>query len=259
MTALQKIDHNKHLAGPATWDHVKYWADTAAKLSHASIAAQVMAGFALLELHKKHNVKAGQPKKELPNHSEILSDASDQPDTSDKKWPDLVKDNAGVSEDTARNWMKMADGIKAKWKKLAPQEKLRELMSVPVGEWNDKQVAAVQTAVQKATDGMTQTEFLRELGIAKKAPGNPNAKGGEKKKLTMSEEAELRKRQATEDWAAIYRMASVYRDKFVLLPDADVEAQIATLEEALNARKAWLKNPVGKRDPKAIADMLKTK
>lgn len=255
-TALQKLNPAPvALNGPASWDRVKYYADLAAKFSHASIAAQVMAGFDLLELRKQHGVKPGR----RTDLSDAPSQSTSPSDLERLNWEDLVKQVCGVSDECARTWMKMAEGIRSKWKKLAPQDRIKQLMSVPPSDWTEKDTILIQGALKKAADGATQTEFLRELGLAKKAPGNPNAKGGEKKKLTMSEEAELRKRQATEDWAAIYRMACVYRDKFVLLPDADVEAQIATLEEALNARKAWLKNPVGKREPKAIAEIFKTK
>lgn len=263
-TALQKTDHNKPLVapvngGPATWDTVKYWADMASKLSHASIAAQVMAGFALLELRKQHG---NQGKRNDLSDSPDSSGSTSPNDLEKLDWPDAVKKHAGVSDDTARNWMKMAEGIRAKWKKLSPQDKIRQLMSVPVSDWSEKQITDVQTAVRKATDGMTQTEFLRELGLAKKPSGNPNGNRTvmpNGTRLSISEQADLRKQQASEDWAAIYRLVCAYRDKFVLLADADVEAQIATIEEALNARRAWLKAPAGKRDARAIAEMFKTK
>lgn len=254
---LQKTDHKKHVDGPASWDTVKYWADAAAKFSHASIAAQVMAGFALLELRKHHGNQGKRTDLAgaAPTHP---GPAANNPEKLD--WPDLVKQYAGISDDTARNWMKMAEGIRTKWKKLGPQEKIHQLMAVPVAEWNEKQIADVQTAIQKATDGMTQTEFLREIGLAKKPPGNKaGGSGRAPTRLTISEEAALRKQQAAEDWTALDRLLMVYRDKFVLLTDDDVDAQIAALEQALNARRAWLKAPANKRDPQAVAALFNTK
>jgi hypothetical protein len=260
------------LNGPATWDTVKFWADTAAKLGHAFTAAQVMAGFALIELRKAHG-NQGKRTDIVPIDASKMSDKdfkkvldkvapTDGPATSPSNleklnWPDAVKKHAGVSDETARTWIKMAEGVRAKWKKLAPQEQLKQLMSVPPGDWTEKETKLVCESVQKATDGMSQTEFLRELGIAKKAPGNLNAKGGSKKKLSMSEEVELRKRQAAAQWDAISRMLDAYRDKFVLLSDADVLAQMDVLELALRGRRKWVTPAIGKRDSNAIAELFK--
>jgi len=250
MNALAKINHSKQLDGPATWDTVKYWADIAGKLSHAFVAAQVMAGFALLELRKDHGNQG--------KRTDLEADASatSPNDLERLDWPNAVKKYAGVSDETARTWMKMAEGVRSKWKKLAPQEKLKELMAVPPTEWSDKETKLVCESVQKATDGLSQIEFMRELGLAKKPSHNAAPKGGQKKKLTISEEAALRKEQAIEDFAHLARILDVYADKFTLLSDSTVEAQISALEVHLKARRDWLKNPVGKRDAKAIAEIF---
>ena len=238
----------------ASWSQVKYWANIAGKFAQASLAAQVMAGFTLGELHK--GIKAGS-RTDLPTNLPSKLGGSDKPLT----WPEQVEKFAGVSEETARKWMLMSDGIKARWKKLAPQDRLRELMRVPVSDWTDKDSKLVAEALKKVTDGSTQLEFMRELGLAKK-PQGAGATGrlpgcdGTKTTLTLSEQVELRRLQAREDWSAAAKIHEAYKDKFVLLPDDEVIAQVATLEQELKARQAWLKQPVDQRDPKAIEAMF---
>jgi hypothetical protein len=61
---------------------------------------------------------------------------------------------------------------------------------------------------------------------------------------------------ALADWEGIAKLIGAYKDKFLLLTDADVTAQIALLERQLNARKAWLKQPRDARAPKAITPLL---
>ena len=235
--------------GPASWEQVAYYANLAAKFQHACVAAQVMEGFALLKLRKASQVRAGRPAK-LP-HDVVI-----------KSWSELVAECAGISDETARRWMAMAEGIKARWKKLAPQARLRALMSVPPTQWTDADTKLIEDSLHKVSDGATQLEFMRELGLAKK-PQGAGATGGlgsvAGKKIGIAEQAALLKEQATSQWKAIEKMLSAYQDKFTLLPDADVTAQQATLEAALTARKAWLKQPAAKRDVKPIQEMFTAK
>ena len=263
MNALQIINQQeKHLAGPATWDAVKYWADLSAKFSHASVAAQVMAGFALNELHKAHEIKPGKPKNsekanelKLPNDSVITN--------LNKSWPDLVKEQAGISADTARNWMNMAQGVKARWKKLAPQDRLKALMAVSPSQWSDKDMKLVCDSLHKVTDGKSQLDFMRELGLAKKAQGSGatgRAPGeGGRRKLSISEQAELLKTLAVEDWAGIVELLKGYRGKFTVLKDDSVQAQMAVLERHLKARRAWLNQPRNNRVASSIEDIFDQK
>lgn len=239
--------------GPASWAQVKYWATNAGKFAQASLACQVMAGFALAELHKKHGIRPGNKTGKNQIGGELPSDLVIP------TWPELVKQNAGISDETARNWMAMAGGIKSRWKKLAPQERLRELMRVPVSDWTDADTKLVGDALVKVTDGATQMDFLRELGLAKKIPrgtGREPGCDGTNKKLTLSEQVALMQQQAREDWAAAAQIHAAYKAKFIRLPDEDVTAQIAVLERDLNARRAWIKQPLNARNPKAIEEMF---
>ena len=259
MKTMKKIE-NQHLPlvpatdtaldlnGPATWDTAKYWADMAGKFAHASVAAQVMAGFALLELRKKHGTRPGKRNDLVtsPNDSERLN------------WSDLVKQHAGITDDTAAKWMNMATAIRAKWKKLAPQARLKELMAVSPTQWNELDVKLVSDSLHKVADGQTQLDFMRGLGLAKlpAGAGATGGKGGKKKQLTLAEEAALRQELAAKDWHHLEECLTVYRDKFLVLPDDAITAQVAALEQALTARKAWLKQPLNARNTQAISDVF---
>jgi hypothetical protein len=253
MNALQKIEPSQqHLTGPATWEAAKYWADLASKFQHASVAAQVMAGFVLNELHKAHGIKPGA-RTDLNLPTEL--GGSEAP----KSWPDLVKDQAGVSDETARKWMGMADGVKKKWKKLAPQDRLKELMAVSPSAWTDKDMKLVCDSLHKVTDGKSQLDFMRELGLAKKPPGNPNATGGTARKLTTAELSAQARAQALEDSGRLGAVLKSSNANFFLLTevnDLELDAQISVLEFALHLRRLWAKTPKVKRDAKVIESLI---
>lgn len=250
MNALQKINpEQQHLTGPATWDTVKYWADLSSKFQHASVAAQVMAGFALNELQKTHGTKPGK-RTDLatsPNDSERLN------------WSDLVKEQAGISDDTARNWMHMAKGVKAKWKKLAPQDRLKALMAVSPSQWSEKDMKLVCDSLHKVTDGKSQLDFMRELGLAKKPRGNNDPTPGPARKLTTAELSDQAKAQALEDSGRMGQVVKNSNANFFLLTggnDMELDAQISVLEFALKLRRLWAKTPKAKRDAKTIEAMI---
>lgn len=259
MNAIQKYDPNKiQTNAPASWGQVKYWAQTAAKGAMVMTAAAVMAGFTLIDLRKK---MAAQGKR---NDLDDTTSPHDVAKLSADKcgWQHNIKQYAGVSDETARRWMISAEGVRARWKKNPPQERLRELMRMPVSDWNEADTELVFKSLAKAIDGATMVEFMRELGLAKK-PQGAGATGrlpecdNSKKKLSLSEEAALRKTQALEDWVVNWKQLTAYGEKFILLTDDQITAQCATLEQALKARKEWLKQPANKRNPKAIAEMVR--
>jgi hypothetical protein len=251
---LQPISTPKEITGPATWDSVKYWSDLAAKFSHASVAAQVMCGFALNELKKTHGITKGK-RTDLPHGA----GSSETP----KSWPDLVMEHAGISEDTAGRWMKMADGVKGKWKKLAPQDQLKQLMAVPPSQWKEEDTKLITTSLHKIADGQTQTEFMRELGLAKKKPGNTTAHTTApepKKKLSTAEAAEQLRALALEDSGRMGAAINASNRNFFLLTetsDTEIDAQIAILDFALKLRRKWVATPKAKRDAKEIEAMMK--
>ena len=246
-----------------TWDGARHWLNTAKMFEQGKLFAQVMAGFEIIALQKEHGVKHGGDRSSSQN-------GNLKPD-----FESILKKETGLSQSTAYRFMSMAKAAAPRLKKL-PALRGFDPTANALSALTAPQAAAMATAVRKLTDGKTQQEFGEQLGLWKKpqgsgATGRPlsGTNDGEDdqegdaepveegKKLTLAEEVELRKRQATLDWNAIAKGLQAYQDKFVLLADLDIDAQIAALEQALKARREWLKNPVGKRDAKAVADLFK--
>jgi len=247
---LTKLPRNPEIDinAPASWSQVKHWAGLAANFAHASVASQVMAGFGLIEMRKQFNSQGKRADLATSPH-----------DVAKLGWQETVEKEVGISDETARRWIAMAEGIKARWKKLAPQKRLMELMSVSPNQWTDDDTKLITDSLHKVADGSTQLEFMRELGLAKlpQGAGATGGKGGAKKKLNLAEEAELRTIQARMEWAAIEQGLKVYTDKFLLLTDAEITAQLSLPEVAIAARNAWLKQPLDRRDPAAISILFK--
>jgi len=249
-----------------TWDGARHWLDTAKMFEQGKLFAQVMAGFELLALQKAQGAERGNNQ-----HGRVSQNGRPSAD-----FETILKKETGLSQSTAYRFMSMAKAAAPRLKKL-PALRGFDPTANALASLTAPQAAAMATAVRKLTDGKTQQEFGEQLGLWKKpqgsgATGRPLTASGpqgeddqegdaepveEGKKLTIAQEAELRKQQAAQNWAALDKGLTAYADKFILLPDTDVEAQIAGLEQALKARREWLKNPVGKRDAKAVADLFK--
>ena len=244
-----------------TWDAVRYWVGMSTRFKQADLACQVMAGFALRALYKQHGVGRGRRVK--ANHSATPNQIPNDSvfDHNGQSWPEIVKAEAGVSDDTARNWMSMSDGIKSRWKKLPVRDRLRSLMEVSPSQWSDDDTKLITDAVHKSTDGRTQLELMWDLGIAKKPSGNPHAKGTGQpsKNLTAEEQATLLREMALEDSGRLGHAITASNKNFFLLTevnDLEVTAQVAVLEHALKLRHAWIDLPKSKRDPQALESLL---
>lgn len=231
------------------WGRVRRFAEAARQFGRAQVACQVLAGLELIELKKQNRIRAGRPA------------SVDQP-----LWADLVAENAGVSDDTARNWIRMAEGVRPRLKKLPGVGALfRELLERPIHELTTEQHHLLEQAVHKVTDGMTQIEFLRELGIAKLPPGygskGGNRGGGRPPKPLVPPTEEQLQAIARADWVQISTVLDASRANFALLNDFEVEAQIATFELHMKARRAWLRVPKKDRTPEtyqAVADLFRS-
>ena len=152
---------------PTSWDAVRYWASLAARFARASLACQVQAGFALRELRRLYTIRPGRPQK---IHESIVSfpDSPERPVT----WPEILRREAGISHDTARNWIAMADALKRRWQALPVSDRLRQLMTVPPSQWGEDDARLIADAVSQATQGRTQIDFLAELGLTAPRPGS---------------------------------------------------------------------------------------
>lgn len=231
------------------WQEVKAWAADAAKFQHASLACQVMAGFSLNELREHYGSQQGK-----------RSDLTSPNDSAKLGFQELVREKCGISDDTARNWMKMAEGVKSLWKKLPARDRLKALMSLPPSQWTEDDSKLIADATHKITDGRTQLEFMWELGCAKKPSGNPNASGKGSRKLTAEEQRLKAVELALEDSGMMGKWVSASNHSFMLTAaenDLEINAQIAVLEFALKVRRKYLAVPRAQRGEALVREIEK--
>jgi hypothetical protein len=250
------------------WEGVRFWAQTAAKFERCSLVCQVMAGIELVALHQVKRVKAGNQGKgaslneqgasgkKFNSNTMLELDVPKDESFGGKRWVDLVKEFAGVSEMTAWRWMEMARAVKPRLKKLGGDERLRTLLALPVAEWTADDQAVIEAAVHKVADGRTQLDFMMELGIAKKPMhGKGGARENTHPKRGVDEIMRLNEQMAREDWVAIGNLFESTGDKWTLLPDAEIEAMVGYLERQLKARKAWLAVPAVRRNSETAIEV----
>lgn len=230
------------------WGRVRRYSEAARQFGRAQVACQVLAGLELIELRKQNRVRAGRH----------VADGA-------PTFADLVAEHAGISHDTAHRWIAMAEGVRPRLKKLPGVGALfRELLEVPLHRLSVEQHHLLEQAVHKATDGMTQIEFLRELGIAKQPAGH-GATGGDRggrrpPKSLVPPSEEAMQAVARADWVQLETVLDASRANFCLLNDFEVEAQIAVFELHVKARRAWLRVPKKDRTPEtyaAVADLFR--
>jgi hypothetical protein len=269
--AVNSVD-SVHSVQKTGWESVREYAGLAAKFQHCSLAAQVMAGFELLALRKAHNVRPGAKAGE--NHwknavhnsatsAELTSNPSDpsgksNPSDTPKPWAAIVKENTGIAERTARNWMAMAAQCAPRLRKLNGNERLKALVNIPPNHWTEEDSALMFDATRKLTDGKTQLDFLAELGLCKKPHG---ATGGARERnqddpLTAEEEIALAKQMAQEEIEACFLKLTAIAERFTLLDDFHIEAQSARFELEIKARRMWLALSKPQRTP-AQLDLIR--
>jgi hypothetical protein len=194
MNSLTKI--NSHGIPDAPKDAVAYWDWVASQFARGSVASQIMCGFALIELKKEMGVKQGARLDVAHNFpNDFGKSPHNLPNEFGKlTWPEFIEKTYGFSDDTARNRIKMAEGVRAKFKKMELAERFKALLQTPISEWSEPDTLMLVDALHKVTDGMSQTDFLIKLGISKGASSgrSPGCKAGgndTRRKVTTSEEA----------------------------------------------------------------------
>ncbi|HEV2691420.1 MAG TPA: hypothetical protein VG347_00840 [Verrucomicrobiae bacterium] len=249
-TDIQKSDSKNPVVITATWDGVRYWQNATKMFEQGKLFGQVMIGFELLALQKQHGVANGNNQ-----HAGRVS----QNGKPSMDWETILEKEAGLAQSTAYRYMDMAKAAAPRLKKL-PALRDFDPFSTSLAKLPEPQREAMATAVKKLTDGKSQADFFEELYKTSGSQANANPDGGKNRKnLSMAEEASLRHAKAVKQWHTIDKMLTVFADAFTLpgFTDHDTEAQCATLEKALAARKAWLKQPLNGRNPKVIAEMFK--
>lgn len=256
---------NSPVAITSTWDGVRHWLNAAKMFEQGKLFSQVMIGFELLALRKAHGTNQGK-RRDLrdttsPQAAEKLT--SDQQNQGNAKldWPELVKKEAGISDDTAARYMDLAKAATPRLKKL-PALKNFDPLAMPLAQLPAPQKSAMEKAVRKLTDGRTQTDFFAAL-YKQPNKGNPNATGGKARKLTAEEETEKLKEIAVDRAANLNNLFQVSAGDFFLLDSPDdpddlaLNTIIANGDHYLRLVRAWLAMPKGKRDPNVIAKLRK--
>lgn len=249
----------------ASWDAVKRYSDAAAKLSRATTALQVMAGFELMEIKARYH----QPGRRTDlaatsthRASRLNGSVDSEPLKGQQERPigfqEACQLYVGISHDTARRWISMAEAVKPRLKKLPGLGHLiAQILERPIAELSADDSRLLEQAVHKVADGRTQTDFLIELGIVKN-PGNPNpggGPGGSKPRGLPDDETILK--AAREDWVATYRL--LFRNpSFTTLPSHEIEATIDMLDRHVKARKLWLRTPAHERNADLIRQITES-
>lgn len=179
---------------------------SAARLHGAATAAfLVLLGVEIKRLRAIHQPKRGQPKKNSRNVSGILS------------WPELIKRELGISDDSARNYEAMAEA----GKKHIAELNAEELLTMPLCQLPDVRREQIVKAVQKVTDGHTAQQLMFDWGIAKKPQGSGATGGNRPKQKENLPREEIARRAAQAlflpSYLTLYRLRNLpNRDEYLL-------------------------------------------
>jgi hypothetical protein len=121
-------------------------------------------------------------------------------------------------------------------------------------------VPEAQSEMRSKLDEMIEGKSFRQLvfgfkqaeegedGKMRGKPGRRPGEGGRQPAGTLSEQLALAREVALSDWDQIDLLVTQgYRSRFALLDDHRINAQIATLELGIKARRVWLSTPPERR------------
>lgn len=245
--SMQKKIDTAPLSVLGTWDGARQWIADAKRAHEFALACQIMVGFELLTLREHHGETRGGDQR-----SGNSSPAEAQ------TFADLAQKETGLSRPTVFRLMAMSEKAVPLLRKRSQLLRGFDPRSVPISSLPSPQLDALSAAVRKLTDGLTQSEFLVELGLAKAPQGSRTTGGARDRKapLSLSDQVAVKQELAREDWAHIEICLHTSGTRFLLLDDAEVRRQIDVLEAHLRGRKEWVSQPPEKRKPAAIEDIL---
>lgn len=233
-------------ADPAPWATAKEYWEAAGKFEECKLYAQAMCGMELKAIQNAMGATRGGDRRSKSQNETL-------------KFSDLAQQHLGFSRSHTARLMQMGDALRKRMKKL-PGLRDFAVLTLSVSSLSEEQVATLRQGVRKLTDGVTQQELFKTLGIYTSASGGTGGfrqiTGGTGSDNSPEQAAATAKDIATADWTALDLMLRGYGDKFLVLPDADVTVQIAALEIALKARQKWLAKPRAQRDPQALSAWL---
>lgn len=234
------------MAVVGTWDAARTWLNRARQMAEGALFCQVMTGLELLKLQKDHPETRG-------------GDRSKSPPRGLLPFAETATKETGLGRSSVFKLIEMA---RAAVPRLRKYSRLRgfDPTASAIGLLPAPQQEALTAAVRKLTDGLTQGDFLTELGLAK-APQGSGATGGARnvgpqEKLSAEDKAAMMAKAAREDFGAAVKAFEISKARFTLLPDEEILGQIEYLERQVRARRTWLSLAVGTRNPTRIKALL---
>lgn len=218
------------------WDDARQLLDQFKGHALMTVTAKVCLGLTLQQIKEKEGYRAGRP---------VEADKL--------TWPELLKAELGISDDTARRFMLAADAVKAKIAKIGGGEKLIGILGQPVQSLSKANAKALQDAIRTATDGESMTSLLQEFKLIKCPPPAPDHSAGGKAARTKRTDIQLawdfaggsvvtelsKLRHGSNFQAALHTLPLTASDDapFGLVDyAAELKATLATVEEVLAAR-----------------------
>lgn len=136
-----------------SWDRARQILSGITLALRISLAGQVMLGAELQQLKKSLGFTHGGTRRGEAAPS--------------KTWDQHVKNELGLSADTADRMIHSWEAAKAKLKKLGGQPALLSILETPPSTLTAIQRQTLEAAVAKTTDGETQKSLLEELRLVK--------------------------------------------------------------------------------------------
>lgn len=239
-------DSRMPMAVEGTWEAARTWLQRTRIMAEGALFCQVMTGLELLHLRDNHGETRGRPGKKVHGGGLI-------------SFSDLACQETGLGRSTVFKLIEMASSALPRLRKL-PGLRGFDPTTSPVGLLSAPQQEALTTAVHKLTDGLSQADFLAELGLAKMPQGSGATGGarnvGPQEKLSSEEKAKILAQAARDEFACAVKAFETSKARFTLLPDSEVRGQIEYLRRQVHAREIWLRSPEGSRDPAKVKAAL---
>lgn len=222
-----------------SWEDARHLLDQFKGHALMTVAAKVCLGMTLQQLKEKEGYRAGRPSEE----GKIT-------------WPQLLYQELGISDETARRFIEAGLAVKAKIAKLGGSTKLLGLLDKPVHTLSKADAKTLQDAIRTATDGESLTSLLQEFKLIKcppPSPADPGAGGRAPRQPTTEEQLEF----AAFHYASTiaqqiceWQSDKTYRAQLSLLPlttqepgkpglvelKSVLEDQVRSLEEVITAK-----------------------
>ena len=226
------------------WATARHYANLAGGLTQVVVVAQIMCGFELIELQRRAGLQRGGDRKSKP--SGWFS-----------SWPALVKEKIGRSDETARNWMNMARAVRPRLKKLEGPWQAPALLDMPPSQWPEGACEAVAESLKNVCDEGTQSGWMKELGLIKKAG---KARGGDtsEKHVQRSPEEELAQIEQSlrEDASVPFNSIAVMGDAWKILSDSELRDRLDIIADWSAKVEKWLSTP---RKHRPLVDPVKAR